>query len=146
MAKFENSIVINRPVEEVFAFLSNQENNPKWQSGSLENKKTSDGPIGVGTTYHSVSQALGRRIEGELQVTEYEPNRKYSGKSKSGSIPFELWMTFERVNGSTRIDFKAEVEIGGFFKLAEPLVASMGKRQIEADFANLKDLMEAHAV
>ena len=146
MAKFESSIVINRPVEEVFALLSNQENNPKWQAESLEVKKTSDGPIGVGTTFHSVGQFLGRRIEGESEITEYEPNRKYAGKSKSGSIPFESWTTFERVNGNTRIDFKAEAEIGGFFKLAEPLVMSMAKRQFEANLANLKDMMEAHAV
>ena len=71
MAKFESSIVINRPVEEVFALLSNQENNPKWQAESLEVKKTSDGPIGVGTTFHSVGQFLGRRVEGEYEVTEY---------------------------------------------------------------------------
>jgi len=145
MAKFESSIVINRPVEEVFALLSNQENNPKWQSGSLENRKTSSGPIGVGTTWHSVSQFLGKRIESESEITEYEPNRKYTLKSKL-PFPVEARTTFERVEGGTRINLKAEAEIGGFFKLAEPLVVSMGKRQFEANLANLKDLMEAPAV
>ncbi len=146
MTKFENSIVINRPVEEVFALLSNAENEPKWRSGALETKKTSQGPIGVGTMWRSVGQFLGRRIESELEVTEYELNRKYTGKSKSGPIPLELWTTFERVEGGTRVNLKAEAEIGGFFKLAEPLVVSMGKRQFEGDLANLKDLMEAHAL
>jgi len=145
MAKIESSIVIKRPTEEVFAVLSNSENNPKWQSGSLENMKTSDGPIGVGTTWHSVSQFLGRRIEGESEVTEYEPNRKYTLKSKL-PFPVEARTTFERVEGGTRINLKSEAEIGGFFKLAESLVVSMGKRQFEGDLANLKDLMEAHAV
>ncbi|HKZ84410.1 MAG TPA: SRPBCC family protein [Anaerolineae bacterium] len=145
MAKIESSILIKRPTEEVFAVLSNSENNPKWQSGSLENRKTSSGPIGVGTTWHSVSQFLGRRIEGESEITEYEPNRKYTLKSKL-PFPVEARTTFERVEGGTRINLKTEVEIGGFFKLAEPLVVSMGKRQFEGDLANLKDLMEAHAV
>ena len=146
MAKFETSIVINRPLEEVFALLSNAENDLKWQSGTIEAKKTSDGPIGVGTTWRTVSRFLGRRIESESEITEYELNRKFAFKTKSGPIPFEGWMTCERVEGGTRINTKFEAEIGGFFKLAEPLVASMGKRQIEADFANLKDLMEAHAI
>lgn len=146
MAKFEISTVINRPVEEVFAVMSNAENNLKWQSGTIEAEKTSDGPIGVGTTWRTVSRFLGRRIESESEFTEYELNRKLGFKSKSGPIQFEVRMTFERVEGGTRINTKFEAEIGGFFKLAEPLVVSMGKRQLEGDLANLKDLMEAHAL
>ena len=145
MAKFENSVVINRPLEEVFAFVSNLENDPKWQSGVLESKKTSEGPIGVGTTYRTVGQFLGRRIESEIEITEYELNRKVSGKSKSGPIRFESHNTYERVEG-TRVTVEAEAEIGGFFKLAEPLVINAAKRQIEGDSATLKDLLEAHAV
>lgn len=146
MAKFEISTVIKRPTEEVFAVMSNAENNLKWQSGTIEAEKTSDGPIGVGTTWRSVSRFLGRRIESESEFTEYELNRKLGFKSKSGPIQFESRMTFERVEGGTRINTKFEAEIGGFFKLAEPLVVSMGKRQLEGDLANLKDLMEAHAL
>ena len=146
MAKFEISTVINRPLEEVFAVMSNAENISKWQSGTIEAEKTSDGPIGVGTTWRTVSRFLGRRIESESEITEYELNRKFVFKSKSGPIQFEVRMTFERVEGGTRINTKFEAEIGGFFKLAEPLVMSMGKRQLEGDFANLKDLMEAHAL
>lgn len=146
MAKFEISTVIKRPTEEVFAVMSNAENILKWQSGTIEAEKTSDGPIGVGTTWRSVSRFLGRRIESESEFTEYELNRKLGFKSKSGPIQFEVRMTFERVEGGTRINTKFEAEIGGFFKLAEPLVVSMGKRQLEGDLANLKDLMEAHAL
>ncbi len=146
MARFETSTVINRPLEEVFALLSNAENDPKWQSGTIEAKKTSDGPIGVGTTWRRVSQLIGQRIESESEITEYELNRKYAVKSKSGPFPFEGRITFEQVNGGTRINLKGEAEVGGFFKLAEPLVVSLAKRQFEADNANLKDLMEAHAL
>ncbi len=144
MAKVEIGIVINRPVEEVFAFLSNPENNPKWNSVSSEVKITSAGPIGVGTTYRAVIKALGRRIEGENEFTEYEPNRKFTFKSKSGPVPLESRWTFERVEGGTRVTETGVAELGGFFKLAEPLLVRMIKRQSEADLANLKDLMEAH--
>ena len=68
MAKLEFSTVINRPVDEVFAVLSNPENTPKWESGSHEVKLTSDGPIGVGTTYRSVRTVLGRRLESEAEI------------------------------------------------------------------------------
>jgi uncharacterized membrane protein len=146
MATLEISIVINRPVEEVFAFVSNSENYPKWSSWSREVKITSAGPIGVGTTYRAVVTFLGRRIEGEIECTEYEPNRSYATKSTSGPFPAESRVTFERVEGGTRVTNTLVAEPGGFFKLAEPLLVSMIKRQFEANMANLKDLMETHAV
>lgn len=146
MIKVEVSIVINRPVEEVFAFLSDLEGNSKWRPGQIEAKKTSESPIGVGTTYRTVNNVLGRRMEGEMQVTAYEPNRQYTVKSKSGYFPFEARRIFEPVEGGTRVRFVVEAEPGGLFKLAEPLVESMARRRLEADVATLKDLMEAHAL
>ncbi len=146
MLKLDLSITINRPVEEVFAVLSNPENGPKWSSGSSEAKITSQGPIGVGTRYRSVRQALGRRIESETEITEYEPNRRYATKSISGPFPMESAVTFERVEGGTRVTGTLMGEPGGFFKLAEPLLVRTAKRQFEGDLANLKDLMEAHAL
>ncbi len=146
MAKLEISTVINRPIGEVFAFLSNPENGPKWTSSSSEVKITSGGPIGVGTTYRSVRTALGQRLESETEVTEYKPNREYATKSISGPFPMESRVTFEQVEGGTRVTGTLVGEPGGFFKLAEPLLVRTIKRQFEADLANLKDLMEAHAL
>lgn len=146
MAKLEFSMVINRPVEAVFAFLCNAENDPKWASGSIEVKKMSQGPIGVGTTWRSTGKFLGQRMESQSEVTEYEPNRKYAAKVKAGSIPFECRVTFERVGGGTQVNIAFEGEPDSFFKLTEPLLLSMAKRQFETDFAHLKDLMEADAL
>lgn len=139
-------IVINRPIEEVFALLSNYENNSKWASGSMEHKKLSPGPIGVGTKWQGSGKFLGQRMETVSEVTEYEPNRKYSQKTISGSFPFEVRMIFERVERGTRVNVTVEGEPGGFFKLAEPLVVTMTKRQFDTDFAHLKDLMEGGAL
>jgi len=146
MATFDVSSTIKRPVEDVFAVLSNVENNPKWSSVALEAEQTSPGPIGVGTTARFVGKFLGRRIESESEVTEFEPNRKYSWKSKSGPFPIKASTTFEQIEGGTRVNTTAEAEPGGFFKLAEPLIMSMGKRQFQNDLDSLRDLMEANAL
>ncbi|NIS83505.1 MAG: hypothetical protein GTO14_25655 [Anaerolineales bacterium] len=143
MVKVEGSVVINRPVEEVFAFLTNPENASVWQGTVLESKQTSDGPVGVGTTGHGVSQFLGRRIESDWEVTEYEPYTKASLKSTSGPVPYEQSATLESIGEGTKVTLVARYEVGGFFKLAEPIVARLSQRQSEADFANLKDLVEA---
>ena len=144
MIKIENSIVINKPVEEVFQFLANSENNPQWQSGTQEVKKTSEGPIGVGTTYLSVSKLLGRRLESIVEYTAYEPNKRVAAKATSGPIPFQFETTFEATaEGGTMVTTAGGGEVGGFFKLAEPVVSRMLKRQFTTDNANLKDYLEA---
>ena len=146
MATFDVSTTIKRPVEDVFAVISNVENNPKWSSVALEAEQTSPGPIGVGTTGRFVGKLFGRRIESESEVTEFEPNRKYAWQSKSGPFPLQGSVTFEQIEGSTRVNTTIEGEPGGFFKLAEPLIVSMAKRQFQSDLDNLKDLMEANAL
>jgi len=146
MAKLEISTVINRPVEEVFAVASNPEDYLKWSPGLVEVKKTSEGPVGVGTTWRLVRQALGQRLEGDLELTEYEPNRKFTLDSKSRPFPGEARWTFDAVEGGTRVSVVLQAEPGGFFKLAEPLLRSFTKRTMETELANLKELMEAHAL
>ncbi len=145
MLKIESSVVINRPLEDVFAVLSNVENNPKWSSVFLEAEKTSAGPIGVGTTWRIVGRAFGQGIEAEVEVTEYEPNRKWAQK-QSGPISAKIRQTYKPVEEGTRVNVALEGELGGFFKLAEPLLKTMMKRGIENDLATVKDLMEAHAL
>jgi uncharacterized membrane protein len=93
-----------------------------------------------------VSEFLGRRIETEYEVTEYEPNRITAWKTVSGPLPLTFRRIFERVQGGTRVTIRYEVEPRGFFRLVEPLVVSMGKRQLEGDFPKLKELMEAPAL
>jgi len=65
-----------RPSDEVFAYIANFENNPQWQSGQIEARFTSEGPLQVGSTYDQVATFMGRRIVSTFEVLEYEPNRK----------------------------------------------------------------------
>ncbi len=145
MTKLEQSVVINRPTEEVFAFVADIEKMSQWMSELVEAKQTSEGPVGVGTTYMAVATPLGRRAESTQDVVEYEPNSKFAIKSTSGPVASKDEFTFESVAGGTKVTRVTEAELGGFFKLAEPLVARMLKRQFETNFANLKDILEAQA-
>jgi len=138
--------VINRPVEEAFAFVTDIEKMSHWMSELVEAKQTSVGPAGVGTTISAVANVLGRRIENTLEVIAYEPNSKYAIKATSGPVANEDEFTFELVAGDTKVTRVTEAEVGGFFgRLAEPLVVRMLKRQFKTNFANLKDLLEAQA-
>ncbi len=144
MIKIEQSVVINRPIGEVFAFVTDYETHLQWQSGILEAKITSEGPLDVGSQYTYVMQMLGRRLETAGEITEHEPPSKHGWKATSGPFPvFQGAFLFEAVDGSTKVTMVGEAEPGGFFKLAEPLALRMTQRQLETSLNNLKDLLEA---
>ncbi len=145
MINVEVSVVIHRPLAEVFAILSNLENNMRWRSGMIAAEKISTGPIDVGTTYRMINSLFGRQVEGQAVVTEYELNRKYATVNKSG-LPIETQRIFEPVNGGTRVTFAVKAELGGFFNLAKPLFTTIGKRRLERDAAKAKELIEAGAL
>jgi uncharacterized protein YndB with AHSA1/START domain len=146
MARFDVGTTIKRPVEDVFALLSDFSNGSKWASAATEPAaKTSDGPIGVGSTWHAVGKVVGRRIETDVEYTEFEANSKLV-YTITKPFPTTSTVTFESVVGGTRVSQTVEGEPGGFFKLAEPLTLKMSKRQFQSDLDNLRDLMDAHAL
>jgi carbon monoxide dehydrogenase subunit G len=144
MARTEHTVVVKRPPDEVFAFLSDLSNLPEWQSGAVEVRE-SEGAVGVGTTYVEVLRFLGKRLQATIEVTEFERGRRFSLRTVSGPIPFSVQHTLEPEDGggATRLRVELEGEPGGLFKLAEPLVMRNAQRQLEADFAALKEMVEA---
>ena len=145
MRRIETDIVIDRPVEEVFEFVSNPENDTSWQSGLEESRLTSEGPMGVGSTHLVVRRFLGKRIESLSEVTRFEPNAKIGLNSLSPPGQFAVEYTFEPINGGTRITTVAQADSGGLFKLGEPLVMKMVEAEMRRDFAALKELLEARS-
>lgn len=143
MTAIETSILINRPVEEVFAFAADTEKIALWAGAVTEAKQTSEGPVGVGTTSNRVWHLLGRRLEASNVVTEYQPNSRYSAKATSGPVPIEEHLSFEAVQGGTRVTLAVDAEAAGFFKLAAPILTRIISRQVENDVETLKDLLEA---
>jgi uncharacterized protein YndB with AHSA1/START domain len=141
MIHLEHTVEIDRPPAEVFDYMMDMENLPEWQSSAIEAHW--EGERAAGSRIKEVRKFLGRRIESELEVTEYEPNRRFCLKTLSGPVLFSVEHTFEATTGGTRITFVGEGNPGGFFKLAEPMVARAAERQFKGDFATLKDLLEA---
>ena len=142
MIKTEQSVVIRRPVEEVFAFVADQRNAPGWQSGLLEVRRTDEGPLGVGATHAVVRKFMGRRMEVTNEYVRYEPNREVTFKSTSGPMPFEFSYLTEPTPTGTRITGRMQMQTSGFMGLAEPLIGASMKREMEAGFGELKDLLE----
>ncbi len=142
MIKIELSVVIHRPIEEVFAYTNDVSHWAEWNPGLIE-ASAPEGPLHVGTRIREVFKFLGRRIESTFELVEYEPNRQVTYRTVAGPIPMTGTQTYEAVDGGTKLTVSGEGEAGGFFKLAEPVVAQMVRRQNQTGLDNLKDLLEA---
>jgi uncharacterized protein YndB with AHSA1/START domain len=141
MVKFEISTHINRPVTEVFKYLSDPSKLPEWNS-VVEEATPSETPVKAGTKIQTRARFLGRKIESPSVVSEYELNKRYTTKSEK---PFALSITntFESEGGGTRVVAIFDGEPGGFFKIGEPIVARIAKKQFQAQLETAKELLEA---
>ena len=143
MFKYEKSVFINRPPQEVFDFVTNLSNDPQWQNRIESVERLSDGPIGIGSTWRYVTSTLGRKNKADIQMTSYDPPYQSSVKAVNGPVPFENTHTFQAQDGGTLLTFTGQAEFGGFFKMAEGLAGKQLEKQMEADTAALKKLLEA---
>lgn len=145
MFTIETSIEIRRSVEAVFAFVADSRNEAKWEETVKEVRVTPDGPPAVGTQVTKVGSFLGVKLEVTNEITALEPNRSLSIKGISGprGASMEATMRFEAVGEGTRLNFTTQIETGGLFKMAGPLLASQTKKQLETDLQRLKGLLEA---
>lgn len=144
MVRAEESIVVERPIEEVFAYLTDLERVPEWQTNVLFLQLQS-GSLRPGAQLVELRKFLGRKIESVVEVTEYDPPHRYTIKTQSGPIPFEISNVLSESGGGTRIDAAVEGEPGRFFGLIEWRVVKAVERELWNSLATLKDILEARA-
>lgn len=145
MLEIEHSVVINRPVEQVWNYLTDFENTPSWDIGVLETRQTSEGPAGLGTTFQNIGPFLGRNAVREYRVTEYIPNKKVAVRLTNPDKfiqQAEVAYTFEPAKNGTDLTFKGGIEFRGLFKLLQPILLQRAKKDGQGDLENLKRLLE----
>src|SRR5215203_1192933 len=138
MLEFENTVYIDRPVDEAFAFLWDFENIPKWNYYILEVRQLSESPIGVGTTYHQVRKT----DEQDFRMIEFEPFHTVAVKTLPQSSP-ELEMRFSlyEEGNTTRISDEWKLDTGRP-AILERLALKRVKSAVAENLAKLKQLLE----
>ena len=142
MAEMQLSIVVNRAPGEVFAFLSDLENDPRWRREWVDARAVTEGDLRVGSRSVLVGRALGRRFDVEYEVIELVPNRTIGWRGRSGPMPLLFSRAVEPTNDGTRVTFVYQVEEGRLNRFLWPLLARVGRRQLEGDLPALTRLLE----
>lgn len=116
MAKIQNTITIHHPIKDVFAFVADIRNNIKWWTGVIAAEITSEGSVGVGTTFKYNAEITRRKLETTGELTAYHPPKTHGWKATTGPFPMLSFTIFKSVEGETLVLDMLEPELGGFFK------------------------------
>ena len=143
MASITNTISIRRPIDDVFAVLTNVENTGKWFPGNVEEHWTSPPPHRVGSTRHAVVIVGGRRTENDAVATEYSPPHRAVMQGTSPNAPFVVTLTFSRDGEGTRVNAHSEIRLRGATRIFGPIVTAVYGRAWARGLANAKQLMES---
>jgi uncharacterized protein YndB with AHSA1/START domain len=142
MAKITRSITIHAPVEKVFDYHTNPENNTEYWPSMMEVKNIEDHPVG-GWKFDWVYKMAGVRFEGSSTPVEWVQNKHLVLESKGG-IESTFVYDYEPEGDWTRlsmeVDYKVPVPVLG--KLAESIILKANEREADTILANLKDILE----
>jgi carbon monoxide dehydrogenase subunit G len=144
--RFESTVVIDRPIEEVFAFLADGENDKKFSPWVLEIAKTTDGPPGLGTVYASTVKDAGMTTKREFKLTEFEsPTRiRWAELSKNIVVATEGGYDLEPAGeGKTQLTVFNVLEGRGIGKLIAPLALRSARKGADDFGRSIKAAVEA---
>jgi len=143
MARIEESVEIKRPADKVFAYTTDAKSWPKWQSTIPEAEQTSQGPVGVGTTFKGTIHMMGLSMKWTAKATEYEPNKKFGKTITCGSLTNEQHNTYDPIEGGIKFTIVYNMKIGGLMKLISPMIVSSTRKALKKALSNLKGILEA---
>jgi hypothetical protein len=144
MVKITDSTIIDCPVEEVWSFVSDPGNDPKWYQGTVEVRQKSEGPTAVGTTFEAVIQFGGRSLVAGARCIVLKPNKEVMWKFTSGLMKrsTDSWRMEPIDEKSTRLTRVFDMRVSGFWRLIQPIVASGTKRAHAAEIHKVKRFLE----
>jgi carbon monoxide dehydrogenase subunit G len=141
--RIEESVQVERNREEVFQFLTDLDNLPKWQTGVIQSERISDGPVRVGFQFAETAKVGPLKLHNICTVTDLRPNLRFSFQAKSsGPLDFEGSFELQPLSGGTRLTVMASAHLKGLWRLLQPLLAGDLKKETRRELQTLKDLVE----
>ena len=142
VAHVEGEIMIQRPVEEVFDFVADERNEPRYNRRMVRAEKTSPGPIGLGSRCRAELETVRRTIPMTIEFTGDDRPRRLASLTRSAMMSTDGALSFTPVADGTRMRWSWEVRPRGVLRLMSPLVSRLGGRRELDIWGNLKRLLE----
>lgn len=141
MIQHEVTIHLDRPVEQVFAFLIDTSKLTTWQSNLIKSEQITEGPLHAGSRFREVRRMGRQESEIEAEITALETNKRLETKTVTRpQAMVSYWLTPEQ--GGTRLKYKFVLITSGLMRLLEPMIAGSIKKETKSDFETLKQILE----
>jgi uncharacterized membrane protein len=141
--RLEFSIEIARSRDDVFAVVSNLENDPKWQAAVLQSERVTPGKTRPGTRFTQWVNLMGKRTRLDVEFQVFEPPERYLLQCVCGPLEFDTEVRFASMRRGTELEVLVSGKPTGVFRIAAVVLSKHRSAEIEADLGNLKGLLEA---
>ena len=145
MPTYTHSVVIDRPIDEVFKNATCLKGCVNWQASVVKTEQVGEGPAQVGARYKHNIKFMGRTFEAQPIITVYDPPHHFAHKDPNASVAYETFFDFEEVPEGTRFTIRVEVEPAQSFmgRVTLPIFLNAMGRQFDSDTSMLKELLES---
>lgn len=145
MGTFRVAVDIGRPPPEVFGFLAEPRNMPQWYEAVERAIETTDGPVGPGARYDVVRSLPGGQTHNDVEVTEYELDRRFTLESVRGPTPFRYRYTLAPAGHGTRLTLDGRISGAGLpgpMSRLDGVATRLFKQGMRQNLNRLKRLVE----
>ena len=142
MLKFSADLRVNRPVDKVFAWLTNADNQGKFDKTSLAMELLTPSPWQAGSQFREVRNLGGRKTEVFSEIIDFETHKKFVIRSKTGPEWLGTW-SFDSEGTITRLRWTGQLTMKGLARLLEPIIGNQMRSQIDQQFLNLPNIIES---
>lgn len=145
MTRIDGEITINRPVDEVFDFVADERNEPRFNPRMRRVELVSPGPVGRGSRFRAEMATMGRATPMTIEFTGYDRPRRLASRTRLSTMDIDGELTFDPLPVGTRMRWSWTLRPHGLLRLAGPLVARTGRRQELQIWTGLKRVLESAA-
>ena len=142
MIQPNDTITISRSPSEVFAFLADLNNIPKWQAEVVASKVITTGPTKVGSRFTEEVKMGPMRATANCEVIEFSPDTMMAFKAVSPSVNYEGRVLVEPWEKGAKLTLAGTVQPKGLWKLLQPIMNAEFKSGIKKELAAIKQILE----
>lgn len=143
MAHIAGEVTIAAPVDEVFDLVADERNEPKYNPRIARAEKLGDAPVGPGTRFVAEPKGMGSRGEMTLQVLDYDRPHRLVNSVRSSYMKVDGTLTFDEVDGGTRLRWDWDMGLVGPMRLLSPVLALIGPSWERRNWVGLKEYVES---
>jgi uncharacterized protein YndB with AHSA1/START domain len=143
MARISGEVMINAPVDEVFDMVADERNEPRYNPRIVRAEKVSEGPVGRGARFVAEPKSIGAKGKMTLEVLAYDRPHRLHNVVRSSYMHADGTLTFEEVDGGTRLKWDWDMGLVGPMRVLSPVLAVIGPGWERRNWVGLKQYMES---